>query len=96
MAKSNVKDNGDLGISATIKTKKPKDSDYYLCGIRIEPAENGVIVNCEYQIKPTTKEKNSKQEIYCGEYRPGEKTIFKSYDEAADFLSKKIKEIGAN
>ncbi len=90
MAKSNVKDNGELGVSATIKSKKPKKTDYYLSGINIEPAENGIIVSCSYRLKPGVQEANRKKEIYCDSYMEGEKHVFEDYSGVTEFLTKKI------
>lgn len=90
MAKSSVTDRGELGVSATVKTKKRKDSDFYLCGVNIEPAENGIIVGCSYRLKPDVKKNDAKNDCYPGSYMPDEKNVFENYDGVIDFLTKKL------
>jgi hypothetical protein len=45
--------------------KPPKMSDFDLTNIRIEPAENGCIVECSYKMKPEVQKKMSGKK---GEY----------------------------
>lgn len=60
--------------TATRKKKyEPTDDDYELQGIRIEKAENGVVVRCEYRVKDEVVDKMKKADPngyyspYCGD-----------------------------
>jgi len=94
VAKSQVTES-DLGVSARIKQKKAKKSDFYISSINIEPAENGLTVRCSYCMKPEIQAANRKKEVYCSDYLPDEKFVFEDYKGVTDFLTKKIGEIAA-
>lgn len=55
------------------KKYEPTDDDYELQGIRIEKAENGVVVRCEYRLKDEIVDKMKKNDPsgyyspYCGD-----------------------------
>lgn len=93
MAKSNVEDRGELGVRATVKPSKPKSSDYYISGVNIKPATNGFIVTCQKTLKPSVRASNSKKEIYCDSYIPGEDIIADSADAVRAIVMKELADL---
>lgn len=73
----------------TVKSYKPADSDYVLTGIRLEPAKNGVIVNCDYTMSDEARSKACKSGCY-DTYREPEKTIFEDYDGVIAYVTKEL------
>lgn len=75
----------------------PADKDYMLCGIRIDYAENGVVVDCDYHLRPEIKEKVQKQNSmggpYCDSYIPPEKHVFESKEAAKEFILSELNEL---
>jgi len=70
--------------------KKPDMKDYRLSGIEGEPAENGIIVKCRYQIKDDVKAAMRKKERYCDSYMEPKQHIFEDYDGVLEFVQKEI------
>lgn len=82
----------EIGSKVEMSAKKPKDSDYYLSSINIEPAQNGVIINCNYRMKEKVRNSYRNQGIY-DTYKDGPKTIFDDYDDASEFVLAELKKL---
>lgn len=80
---------------------KPKDSDYVLHRIEINPAKNtdggsGVIVECHHELKADVRNKRRESEMYGDEYREPEKYIAANYDDGLDFIIGKLQKMKAD
>lgn len=73
---------------------KPKMSDFDLTNVRIERAENGVVVECNYRMKPEVelkmKGKDGKTYIDYDVRSPSEKHVFNNIEESAEFLEARL------
>lgn len=75
------------------------DKDYRLCCIRIEDAENGVVVKCEYELRPEIKEKMraNKQDVpWRGMDENTESYVFEDKAGAMKFLTDELNELFAD
>ena len=72
----------------------PKLSDYDLTNVRIERAENGVVVECNYKMKPEAekklKGKDGKGYVDWDLRNSTEKHVFNNIAEAAEFLEARL------
>lgn len=69
------------------KKYEPTDDDYDLTSVRIEQAENGVVVNCGYRIKESVANKMKKAEPgYYPGYCEDEKHVFEDESSAKEFI----------
>ncbi len=73
------------------------DKDWRICGIRIEDAENGVSVECCYELKPEVKakiEKGKGQGLdypYYGQER--ENYVFNDYADAKEHILNELNQL---
>lgn len=72
------------------------DKDYQLCGVRIEDAENGVVVKCEYRLKPEVEAKMRKSNGGMGCYYGGDNSeshVFEQKADAQAFINGELTEL---
>ena len=80
------------------KKYEPTDDDYELSGIRVEEAENGVLVICELALNDDAKDK-IKSHPNSGNYVPydtdhkTERHVFEKIQDAKDFCNEQIDEL---
>ena len=70
------------------------DKDFQLSGIRIDDAENGVVIKCEYRLKPEIEQKmrKSQQSIpYYGDN--SESHVFEDKADALKFITGELSEL---
>lgn len=86
-------------MSQEEKTVRKKDyapddeKDYRLAGVRIEDAENGVSIKCEYELKPEVKDKMraNKQDIpWSGMSDNTETHVFEKEKDARAFIIEEL------
>lgn len=88
------------------KTRKkgyaPTDADYDLCCIEIDEAENGVVVNCRYKLKPEIEAKMNSQRSsgmdvpYSSWDSDREKHVFEDKKAAMAFIQGELNEMWGN
>ncbi len=71
------------------KKYEPTDEDYSLQCVRIEHAENGVVVCCEYGLDDEARDKARKSDNYPESYC-SEKTVFENKQDAKAFIMKEF------
>ena len=71
---------------------KPNMKDYDLTRIGIDRADNGVIVNCSYKMKPEAALKATKGKDYLDydQRNPDEKHVFDDMSAAAEFIEGRL------
>lgn len=84
-------------METTTRKKRyaPTDDDYDICCIRLEPAENGVTVICEYRLKDDAKGKMKKGDSYVPYdiERVTESNVFEKKADAKAFISAELDEV---
>lgn len=91
-------EDGDLPGEKVKRTKKyePTDSDYEISNIGISEAENGVVIECRYQLKDSVKDSMRKKadgahmSFYSYEYDHSEKHVFEDKKSALDFITSEL------
>lgn len=86
---------GGKGTHSTlVAPTPPKMSEFDLTNVRIERAENGVVVECNYRMKPEVQKKmqgkNGNGYVDYDVRQPTEKHVFNDIAAAAEFLEARL------
>lgn len=90
-----VKEGYAGGTHAVLKAPTPPNmTDFDLTNVTIERAENGVVVECRYKMKPDVekkmKGKAGRDYVDYDVRNPSEKHVFNDIAEAAEFLEARL------
>lgn len=80
-----------------VRKKKyvPTKNDYKLTSVRIEDAENGVVVECSYSLKKEVSDK-MKKDGYYDTWEPPRRHVFENKEDAKTFILGELNELWAD